>query len=70
MKKYVPVTKPTDSVKVKSESVLVLTIREAATRLGIGTDEMEGMVKSGKVKTLTAGWTVVVPASEVERLKS
>jgi hypothetical protein len=30
---------------------------------------MEAMVKLGTVKSLMAGWTVVVPTSEVERLR-
>jgi excisionase family DNA binding protein len=48
----------------------VLTIGEAAARLGISGSEMEAMVKLGTVKSLMAGWTVVVPTSEVERLRS
>ena len=54
--------------QVADESVLVLTLRVAAIRLGITTGEMESMVKSGKVKSLTAGWTTIIPVSEVERL--
>jgi hypothetical protein len=38
---------------VKSDS---LTVKEAATRLGITTTEMEAVVKGGKIKTMTAGW--------------
>jgi hypothetical protein len=57
-------------VPSKGESVLVLTMQEAATRLGITTDEMEAMVKRGTVKSLVAGWTTMVPTSEVERLRS
>jgi len=43
-------------------------LREAATRLRISTGEMEAMVKQGTVMSLIAGWKVVVPTSEVERL--
>jgi hypothetical protein len=50
--------------------VLVLTIHDAATRLGITTDEIEAMVNRGTVKPVVAGWTTMVPTSEVERLKS
>jgi hypothetical protein len=57
-------------VQVRSEAIAVLTMQEAATRLGINTSEMEAMVKRGTVKSLVAGWTVVVPTSEVERLRS
>jgi hypothetical protein len=38
-------------------------------RLGISTGEMEAMVRRGTVRSLMAGWTVVVPAIEVERLR-
>jgi len=41
--------------KVKSEAIYVLTIKEAATRLGISASEMEAMVKRGTVKSLVAG---------------
>jgi hypothetical protein len=45
----------------------VLTIGEAAARLGRSVSEMEAMVKRGTVKSLMAGWTVVIPTIEVER---
>jgi hypothetical protein len=44
-------------------------LREAATRLGINTGEMEAMIERGTAKSLIVGWTVVVPTSEVERLR-
>jgi argonaute-like protein implicated in RNA metabolism and viral defense len=65
---YVPFTKPPEPTKSKNEAIGVVTLREAATRLGISTDELERMVAVGKVKTLMAGWTMVVPVSEVGRL--
>lgn len=68
--KYVPVTKQHEPVQVKSEAIGVLTMKEAATRLGITTSEMEAMVERGAVKSLVAGWTVVVQTSEVGRLMS
>jgi excisionase family DNA binding protein len=45
----------------------VLTLREAALRLGITTDEVEAMLRRGAVPSLMAGWTVVVPTREVEK---
>jgi hypothetical protein len=42
---------------------------EAATRLGISTDEIEAMVERGALKSVTAGWTTMVPTSETERLR-
>ena len=68
--KFEPTAEPAEPIQVKDESVLVLTIHEAATRLGISTSEMEAMVKRGTVKSAVAGWTVVVPTSEVERLRA
>jgi hypothetical protein len=46
--KFVPTTTPTEPIQVKDESVLVLTIGEAALRLGISTDEMEALVRRGR----------------------
>jgi plasmid maintenance system antidote protein VapI len=68
--KFVATAKPGERVEVKMEAISVITISEAATRLGISTSEMEAIVKSGKVKSLTAGWTVVVPIDEVQKLRS
>lgn len=44
-------------------------MHEAAMRLGISTDEIEAMVRRGTVKSVVAGWTTMVLASEVERLR-
>jgi excisionase family DNA binding protein len=60
-------TKPMEPVQVRSEAIAVLTMQEAATRLGISTGEMEAMVKRGTVRSVVAGWTTMVPTSEVER---
>jgi argonaute-like protein implicated in RNA metabolism and viral defense len=68
--KFVPTTKAPETAQPKSEAIGVLTAREAATRLGISTSEMEAMVKRGAVKSVVAGWTTMVPTSEVERLNS
>jgi hypothetical protein len=50
------------------ESIQVLTVREAAIRVGLSSNELERMVATGAVRSLTAGWTTVIPLSEVERL--
>jgi excisionase family DNA binding protein len=68
--KYLPTTKAPEPPQPKNEAIGVLTVREAAMRLGISTGELEGMVKRGTVKSLMAGWTVVVPISEIDRLRS
>ncbi len=58
-----------EPVQPKDESVRVLSLGEVAARLGISRDEVERMVEAGKMRALMAGWTVVVPTSEVERLR-
>jgi hypothetical protein len=66
---YVQITKPPEPTESKSDAICVLTMREAATRLGISTSEMKAMVKRGAVKSVVAGWTVTVVAGEVERVR-
>jgi hypothetical protein len=67
--KFVPTTKPLEPPQPKSEAIGILTLREAALRLVISTSEMEAMVERGTVKSVVAGWTRMVVASEVERLR-
>lgn len=53
---------PTEATDVgRNESIGVLTVKEAAPRLGRGTTGMEGMIARGAVKTLVAGWTTAIP---------
>jgi hypothetical protein len=58
-------------VQPDPDSMAVVSIREAATKLGLRVDEVEGMVRKGEVKTVPIGLlgTPWVPAAEVERLK-
>lgn len=67
---YVPIANPPQPIQPKSEGIGVLTLREASVRLEISTGEMEAMVTRGAVKSVVAGWTLVVPTSEVGRLKA
>lgn len=46
----------------------VLTVREAATRLGLGRVELEAMIARGQVETLPIEFGRVIPTSEVGRL--
>lgn len=66
---YDPITQPPEPIQPTSEAIGVLTLREAATRVGISTSEIEAMVARGTVKSVVAGWTTMVLASEVERLR-
>jgi excisionase family DNA binding protein len=67
---YVPITNLPEPTQSKSEVIAVLTLKEAALRLGISTSEVEAMVASGKVRSLMAGWPVMIPSTEIERLAS
>jgi len=67
---HVPTTTAPLPAQPRSEAIRVLTLKEAATRLGISTSDMEAMVRRGAVKSVVAGWTTMVLASEVERHRS
>jgi excisionase family DNA binding protein len=51
---------------IRTESRLVLTIEEAAERLGIGRTTMYALVKSGDIRTVTIGRLRRVPAQCLE----
>jgi len=68
--KYVPTARPMETVQVKSQAVLVLTIGEVAARLDISRADVQRMIASGKMRGLETGWTVIVPTSEVHRFRS
>ncbi len=53
--KFVPTTKASEPPQPKSEAIGVLTMREAATRLGISTSEMEAMVERGDGEVADGG---------------
>lgn len=48
---------------MSSEGRIVLTIEEAAQRLGIGRTTMYGLVKAGAIRTITIGRLRRVPLS-------
>lgn len=47
---------------------LVVTISDAAQRLGIDRDDFDAMAANGKVELLETGFTWMVPVREIERL--
>ena len=47
----------------------VLTLREAAQRLGVSRAQLEAMIDSGTVEALPTGYTRTIPTSEIERLE-
>ncbi len=63
--KFVPTPNASEPPQPGSEAIGVLTLKEAATRLGISTSEMEAMVKRGEFRTVEAGWTVMIVSAEV-----
>jgi hypothetical protein len=67
-----PIAKPQQAASgpLKNESIGVVTIGEAAIRLNMSKSEVERLVAGGVVKSLRAGWTTVVPTTEVERIRS
>jgi excisionase family DNA binding protein len=46
----------------------VLSLGEAAARLGVGRSELEAMLAAGKVEALPTGFTRMIPTREIERL--
>jgi excisionase family DNA binding protein len=51
-----------------SEAVGVLTLGEAAARLGVSRPQLEAMIAAGKIEVLPTGFTRTIPTREVERL--
>jgi hypothetical protein len=47
----------------------VLLLEEAARRLRLSRGKLEAMAAAGELELLKAGWTPMVPLSEVERIE-
>lgn len=62
---------PSQSVtsSVPSRGIGVLTVGEAAARLGMGRTQLDAMVARGQVETLPIEFGCVIPTREVERLQ-
>jgi excisionase family DNA binding protein len=52
------------------ESIGVLTLGEAAARLGVSRPDLEKMIEVGKIEALPTGYTRTIPTSEIERLRA
>ena len=52
----------------RDESVRVLSLGEAAVRVGVSRAELEALIAAGKIEALPTGYTRMIPTSEVERL--
>jgi excisionase family DNA binding protein len=47
----------------------LLTLGEAAAKLGLGRSDLEALIGAGKIQVVQVGeWTRMVPTTEVERL--
>lgn len=53
-----------------SESVAVLSLGEAAGRLGMTRTQVEAMIDAGKVEAFPTGFNRMIPTREVERLSA
>ena len=51
-----------------SEAVGVLTMGEAAARLGVSRSQLEAMIAAGKIEALPTGFTRMIPTQAIERL--
>jgi len=59
---------PTQSTPRPSEAIGVLSLGEAATRLGVSRSELEAMIAAGTIEALPTGYTGMIPTREIERL--
>lgn len=66
--RYMPLSQPAPELR-RDESIGVLTLGEAAARLGLSRDELERLIEARKIETvLVGGLTRMIPTREVERL--
>ncbi len=63
---------PATTLRVRSSEASrgfgVLTIGEAAARLGMSRSQLEALIDRGAVEALPTGFTRMIPTTEVERL--
>jgi hypothetical protein len=62
-------TPASSSSSVESRGIGVLSIGEAAARLGMSRSQLEVLIDSGAVKALPTGFARMIPTVEVERLR-
>ena len=61
---------PPESPPRTERTEYVLTLGEAAARLGVGRDDLEAMIAAGKVEALPTGYTRTIPTREIARLQN
>ncbi len=52
----------------RGRGIGVLSVGEAATRLGMSRSQLETMISRGAVQALPTGFTRMIPTAEIERL--
>jgi hypothetical protein len=65
----IPPTSESESAPVAGRGIRVLSVGEAATRLGMSRAQLEAMIARGGVETLPIEFGCVIPTREVERLQ-
>jgi excisionase family DNA binding protein len=65
---YVPLSRQPAEPR-RDESIGVLTLGEAAVRLGLSREDLDRMIGGGLIKALPTGYTRTIPTREVERLQ-
>lgn len=46
---------------------LLLSVRDAARELGIGRDSAYGLVREGRLRSISVGRRILIPRAELER---
>jgi excisionase family DNA binding protein len=53
---------------MKGESQVMLSLNEAATRLGVGRIELEALIADGEIEALRGEFLCCIPIREINRL--
>jgi hypothetical protein len=66
--RYVPAEPPQQRQPTPREALAVLSLGEAAVRIGVSRRELAAMIAAGKIEALPTGFTQMILTREVERL--
>jgi hypothetical protein len=67
--RYLPTAPQQQRQEPPGQGMGVLSLGEAAARLGMSRAELETTIVAGKIEALPTGFTRMIPTTEVERLK-
>jgi excisionase family DNA binding protein len=65
-----PVPSADAPLTVENRAIGVLSLGEAAVRLGLSRPQLEAMIDRGLIEALPTGYTRMIPTTEVERLEA